>query len=233
MAILNDTTIWIASNNSEIASWNGKSQTGIVCLPVSVSKIWAANEHEVYTAVAIGQIGHYSNGSWQKIKSRTNTNILDVWGEREPSDNSSLVYCAVSNILSEGDNKILRINSNNTVTEKIWPYAQTVASIWFKSKYKFYACGGLVAENNSGDQWKKWEGLPSVGAYRIRGTDYNDIYVVGSYGLVEHFNGIRWSILEQPSGSVKVYYSCAVKSKTMIAVGQNGNLAMITIFRRE
>jgi len=215
--------------------WNGKNFQEIPIDPilngVSIKKIWG-NSDIIYVAGANGFIAYSrSSGQWNKIESGTTTNILDIWGVNNVSDNSITIYCAVSNLLSQGDHKLLKINNDNTVTEKSWLSDLTAASVWFKNNNKMYVCGDFVVVNNIGDQWIQDSTLPSAVSLRIRGTDYNNVFVVGSYGLAAHFNGVNWNLLRPLNYGPEIYYSCDFKSGIMCAVGENNAQGWITIFR--
>ncbi len=106
---LGDSIVWIASVNSQTAILNGDEQTNIMCLPVSVSKMWTASSNEVFTVGAIGQIGHYQNGGWQKIESGTTLDITDIWGSSNPSQ-----ILAVANKLGTNfQTSIIEITGNS------------------------------------------------------------------------------------------------------------------------
>jgi hypothetical protein len=230
----NENDIWTFSIAGSYSHWNGSNwETEFVNEREGTgNKLWGESSSNLYLVCAGGGISHYDGTNWQRIESGTDTDIRDIWGITDISTSSTLIYSAVSNIGTSGDFKILRINNSGISSEKPWSYNTPVVSIWFKNRFKMYACGGIVAENNVGDLWEQESSIPDIGCYRIRATDYNDVYVVGGYGLIAHFNGISWKVIHQTISS-EIYYSCEVKSRIMCAVGINGNKAEIVLLRRQ
>ncbi len=223
VAVLNDTTIWIASNNSQIAIWNGNKQTGIMCLPVSVSKMWAENKNWVYTVGALGQIGHYTNGNWQKIESGTTSQIYDIWGLENPKYEDVIYCCVLDNLL--------KINQQNEVSQFKLPNYIYFWSVWFDSPYKLYGSGNGIYEN-SNNKWNRIDLLGDRAVSKIRGTDYNNIFGAGTYGLITHFNGSSWYAYNITKSAQGAYTNLSVKDRIMIAVGFNNGKAIITIGKR-
>ncbi|MGA8265449.1 MAG: hypothetical protein WB779_13480 [Ignavibacteriaceae bacterium] len=95
--------IWFAGNG--VLHWDG-SQYVPVPLPTNVwgqdqiNKIWGSSSQDLYIVGNTGSIAHYNGSTWQKIESGTTTDIIDIWGV---TNNSPLIYCTASNILSQGD----------------------------------------------------------------------------------------------------------------------------------
>ena len=230
----NENDIWTFSIAGSYSHWNGSNwETEFVSeRDGSGNKLWGTSSSDLYLVCNNGGITYYNGSVWQKLESGTDTDIRDIWGITDISTSSTLIYSAVSNIGTSGDFKILRINNNGISSEKSWSYNTPVVSIWFKNRFKMYACGGIVAENNLGDLWEQESSIPDIGCYRIRATGYNDVYVVGGYGLIAHFNGISWKVIHQTISS-EIYYSCEVKGRIMCAVGINGNKAEIVLSNRE
>ena len=79
--------------------------------------------------------------------------------------------------------------------------------------------------------------LLSVTLTRIERTktfplnNWNDLFIVGDFGLVSHYNGSSWKHYDMSLPNAN-FYSVSVKGNTVAAVGQDGNNAVITIGRR-
>jgi peroxiredoxin len=65
---------------------------------------------------------------------------------------------------------------------------------------------------------------------RIRGVGLNDVFVVGDFGLVAHFNGFSWRII--PDANVALNHSIDYKNNLMLSVGQRNQKAVILIGKR-
>ncbi len=226
---LSDTEIWIGSSNSEMATSNGNEQTGITCLPVSVSKMWAENKNAVYTVGALGQIGYYTNGTWVQIASGTTLDILDVYG----AGNQILAVASDNNpygetILSVSGNTATQISSNPLGEDELY-------GVWFIPNRHYYVVGDGIYEKHllSESAWKN--GTLDITQYAttsVKGNGINDVFVVGAYGEFLHWNGVRWQSYRAITGVNGSYTRVAVDGNLIIAVGQNNTQAAITIARR-
>jgi hypothetical protein len=58
MCVFSPQNIWIASA-SQIAYWNGVSQTSAACIPVSVNRLWGISSNSLYAVGYGGEIAHY------------------------------------------------------------------------------------------------------------------------------------------------------------------------------
>ena len=190
------------------------------------------NDNGLYVVGGNGFIAHYHNGQWSRIESGTEANINGVWGITDPATNSSIVYCAVSNVFELSDQKILTIKDNH-VDSLYWNTGRRVSSVWTDNPLYVYTSGGGVFNNKSG-KWTEEISVPLYYTNMIRGTGLNDIFVVGDFGLLAHHNGVRWHVysdfLNLPGASL---YSISVSKNTVTAVGLAGNKALIVMGKRK
>ena len=185
----------------------------------SANKIWGTSRYDYYAVSGNGFIAHYQNGQWSRIESGTTTTIQDIWGSE------NLILCAVSNVASPGDRKILEVTSNQ-VTDFLWNTDRRVHSIWFKNKYAIYTSGGGVFSLKDGIHWNEITEIPLYYSESIRGENYNNIWVTGDFGLLAHYNGFTWKVFNGPAADI--YYACAVKGNTTIFVGTKGGKAIVS-----
>ncbi len=195
----------------------------------STSKAWGINPSNMYFVGAHGSLVHFDNGSWQEIESGTPTDIKDIWGYNDPNTNQPIELCAVSSVFSKGDHKILKIIGNK-VDSLEWNTSKRVQTVWTKNGFPIYVGGDGVFENKRG-YWKGAKDIPSNYNRSIRGTDLNDIFVCGDFGLLAHYNGMRWKVYNNVI--VKdIYYSVAVNKNLIVAVGTDKGRAVITMAKR-
>ncbi len=221
--------IWITAG-SQITHWNGNQFNLLECIPVSVNKMWGTSGNDIYVVGAIGGIAHYNGSSWQKLDSGTEADIQDIWGAQDPLSNEYYILCAVANTTSSGDRKIVRIFNDGTVDTLNWKPERRALSIWFNEPNTIFASGDGVFFRHQQEPWQLDETLPSYTKERIRGTDINDIFVVGHFGLVGHFNGLNWR--HYPEVAAALYYSCSYKNQTMVAVGERNARGVILRMQR-
>lgn len=97
---------------------------------------------------------------------------------------------------------------------------------------------GTFYSTNGGTTWSgndilisEYDVDPSV-AYDANGNAWNNVFTVGDFGLVSHFNGSTWKHynVNLPMAN---FYSVSIKENMVTAVGQNGDKAVILIGKRK
>ncbi len=224
----NPSDILVASDNSQITNWDGKSQSGVTWLPVSIDKVWAANTTNIYTGGDLGQIGFFNGNTWQKLESGTSLYFQDIYG-------SGGTILAVASYPGESPDKDIMQISGTTVTQLStngiqWP----LTSVWFVPGH-YYVVGQGIYEKTSLSQtvWQQ-DSVDTVDFFScIRGNAWNDFFVAGSNGQLLHFNGKSWqsyqNLLGLQSGGIS---RIAVNGNLMIGVGYLGSKAVAFVGRR-
>lgn len=183
-----------------------------------IRKIWGTSSENLYFVGDNGNIVHYNGQSWQRIESGTETTIQDIWGVQDSECGEWEILCAVSEVAEPGERKILRISPNNGIDTLAWIANRRALSIWFHSFKRIFACGDGVSIRNPNGFWQFIDALPPYTKECIRGNHINDLFVVGHFGLVGHYNGVSWQ--NYPEVSITgIYFSCDFKEDLMVAVG--------------
>lgn len=220
--------IWLAAGS--IYHWDGKTaeltyQRDLNSLE-TVESIWCASARDIYGVGNQGLIVHYDSASWQKLESGTNLDIQDVWGIVDAKTQEKIILCAASDKYHSSEMKIIRILPQNVVGEFDWTPQRKVHSLWFREPTRIYACGsGFFMYEN--DQWQQDETLPTIFKNRIRANHRNDLFLAGDFGLLTHYNGKSWRVYDSlglPQGN---YEGLAVKDDLVVAVGWNGDRAVV------
>ncbi|MHB2227389.1 glucosyl transferase [Calditrichota bacterium LG24] len=227
--------VWFGVTN--LIHWNGsKFEKNIN--PVlnqfyykTVNKIWGTSSSDLYVVGNSGLIAHYDGQKWQRIESPegasgTEFNFHDIWsdinfysGKRE-----ILAVASVFEYNRQGK-QVVRIENKNVSNIDTTGLPDALQSIWFKSGRIYYIGGdGLYQKKlntNFSKRWYKINDLPRLYKNAIRGTDINNIFVVGAYGLISHFNGKTWFNYNEKNlpliyGS---YYALALTNSIVVAVG--------------
>jgi len=232
--------IWIAMDGDQVARWDGNAQTATICLPVSfsVKKLWGENPNSVYAVGYDGTNGiilHYNGSSWQKIESGTNTPIQDIWGAIDSKTGKRNILCGVSAGYNISGAQILSINENNTVSVVPWVSERRPFSVWFKDIFNIYTCGDGVFRRCPDLQWQEIAGASIIPAVtrKLRGQANNDIFVVGDYCYIAHYNGKDFHLFPEITTSISLYElrSCDFKNNMMIAVGGPGKAVIVRMWR--
>jgi len=226
--------IWISCVGS-LVHWDGKNFQPL-CMSLgygqrSLGKMWGV-DGQLYLTGTNGFFAR-NNGSWQQIKTNLTTEIHDVWGGSNSAVGNNVVLAPMCNKYYFGDARLLKLSSSGTLDSIQWgmqlypPY-----SAWFTSTSEVYVCGGGIFRLQNGSWVSMTNGLPSIFLNRVRGNADNDLFVVGDFGVVAHYNGVSWQVFNQlqlPNGN---YESVAVKNNLAIAAGWYNGQAYIAVGRR-
>lgn len=197
-----------------------------------VNKMWGACNSNLYCVGNKGMIVHYKGTTWQKLESGTSQHIYDIWGSISNKNEEIKIFCTAADKYHGGEKKILQITKDHDVMEFDWPPQSSVHSVWFGKETPIYVCGsGLFIYEK--DQWSEVTELPKIYKNRVRGNHQNDIFVVGDFGFCAHYNGKSWRVydsLRLPNGN---YEGLAVKDDLVVAVGWNGDKAVVLQGKRK
>jgi hypothetical protein len=169
-------------------------------------KVWGTSSKDVIAVGLDGIILHYDGDKWEKQESGTNLPIRDVWGFA-PNDVYALGsdYDKLNYKLLHYDGKTWKgVNIGN------YPNRENLMSIWGNNNKDIWAIGDYFYHyNDSGWIEKKVIKHPAL-PFKVRGSNWNNIFCVGAYGLVMHYNGIEWkeySELINYTNDIKSFYS--------------------------
>jgi hypothetical protein len=184
------TDIWIAMNGSEIARWNGNSQSETICTPVSIKKIWGTSSSDIYAVGALGEIAHFNGSSWTTMTSNTTVDLQDIWGI-----DATHIWATGTNV-GDGHSVVLQCDGSNWTTiydSNTQPYG--FGCLWTNTTHFIYLDGGsglykMTLNNyNLGSEIKI--GLTYLRS-SIHGINNNDIFDVTAGGEAAHYNGSSW-----------------------------------------
>lgn len=227
---------WVAMDGDQIAKIENEVQTETICLPwsFSVHKIWGRINNDFFVVGSEGNIAHYQNATWSRIESETDVDLKDIWGT---SDGNDIWTCGWSN--QNGRAAILRIEEN--AIESIWDSQTNTAlsiytgtllnSLWTSGSGEFVLVGGQIFRHSLIDKRivrREW--VPTLNgwkvldlgnfAYRIRGSNKNNIIVAGDAAMIWHYNGNSWYKFEEIYHTYDRIYGLAVQENIIVAVGK-------------
>ncbi len=238
--IFNKNEIWIAMDGDQIAIIKNNVQVATICLSFSFSikKLWGRSSKDVYAVGDNGNIAHYDGTNWEKIESGTNYLIQDIYGDVNPITGKTEILCTAC-ARDNYDSEIIKINENLT-TEKLDKVGlKKAVGIWFKPGIRYYVTGdGLFEkkykETNSWNDLNEGRSITSNFMGAIWGNGLNDIIVVGAFGEVIHYNGMTWRSLKNEETTIYGWYGAVkIKGNQMVAVGFDGNKAVILMGHRQ
>ena len=241
--VFNEKDIVISSGGS-VMHWDGQSWRSLGYLfdqstvIGNVYKIWGTSINDFYGIGLQGSIVHYNGTTWQKLETPlgqdgTNLDIQDIWGAKDPATGEYTILAVAANIYTSHDREILKISG--TRVEKISDEGidRSLAGVWFDPGKIYYVVGDGIYSRKSLDLAEIWggPGLLTVTRYfshAIRGNHINDVFVVGAFGDVLHYNGNSWrSYREYTALSYGNYCAVAVKGDVIYAVGSESSRAVV------
>ncbi len=231
----------IAVTNGGSIGWiNGDSvymDCGVISLlNGAINKIWGISGNDFYVVGNAGSIAHYQNGNWQKIESGTNMNIYDIWGAINPQTGKIEILAVASYPDTSAQRKIFQINGTSATEISSKGINWDLVSVWFKPSSQYFVAGSGIYNKNflSDNTWSsQYFNVTNYYINCIRGNDINDVVAVGSYGEVIQYNGLRWKSFRDQTGLVnEEYLSLAIKGNEIVAVGYNGQRAVIAVGKR-
>jgi len=227
-----DSNIIITSGGS-IGWFNGKTNKADCnirpMLTGSINKIWGTSSSDLYVVGNSGNIAHYdgsplANG-WTKIESGTELSIRDVWGDFNEKTNKWEILAAASNFMLDLEKEVLSIKGNSVtklnLSSQVWP----LKTVWFMPNKQYYIAGsGIYQKRLLADSvWRNnATDITTFSTTSIRGNGINDVFAVGAFGDLVHFNGVNWKTdYSEPLLNNGAYTRVAVKGNLVIAVGGN------------
>jgi hypothetical protein len=226
--------IWIVAGTIHHFNGNNWIQEAGILGAGDAHKIWG-NDREIWFVGANGFIAQRSSvGSWKKIESGVDTDLKDIAGT---TDGKEIWTCGWSN--STGRVSLLKINNSNV--ESLWDsqtnttlniYRGTLLnSLFANGNSEFVLVGGQVLrhttfyKNQVKLEWvKTFNGskVLELGnyAYRIKGSNKNNIITAGDAAMIWHFNGATWYKHSELYNLDDRLYGLAVTENVIVAVGK-------------
>jgi hypothetical protein len=243
LTAINADDIWFGIGN--LIHWNGHEFQSMkfppgVWGPYYVRKMWSSGK-EIYVIGDGGSIASSLDGgmTWQKLSSGTTLDVRDIWGGRDPATGQEYALAVATRNLPM-DRAVLSIQGTSVTALRADAIPYELFGVWFVPNRHYYVVGDGVYEKRelSEPEWKKR--VPDITRYAttaIRGNALNDVFVVGAFGEVLHFNGVSWKSYIAVTGLANGSYTAvAVRGNLVIAVGGDaggaGTLAVVLVGRR-
>ena len=202
---------------------------------LSLIKVWGINSNDIYFVGRGGSIAHYNGNSWEKIESGTELYIIDIYGAQNNTTNKTEILAIGTQYIHGDEKNIIKINKNKTELLSYNPISSTLMGVFFIPQRCYYLVGdGIYKKHNLKNMLWKNIGKNITGYFtnKIRGSGINNIFAVGSYGEVLHYNGHTWKSYINTTKINGNYYSLSIKKNLVAIVGYNPPSAVITIGKR-
>ena len=200
-----------------------------------MNKMWGVG-NDLYVVGNGGSIALFNGSSWQKLNSGTTLDIQDIYGayNAKSSQWEILAVCTQNLPLNRA---VYSIKGNSVTQLSADPIQYELFGVWFMPGKHYYVVGDGIYEKNSllESSWKNGPlDITKYATTKIRGNDLNDLFVVGAFGEVLHYNYSTWYSYRKTATGLSngSYASVAVKNNLVIAVGEDSPSAIIAIGRR-
>jgi len=234
--------IWFASGG--VFHWDGQNVTPywINAFPgnpnpildpgQTAEKLWGTSSSDLYAVGQQGAIAHFDGSSWRQVLSGTTLPVNDIWGDTDPISGEQIVLCIASDTELLTGKLLLRIQDFAVTRMPETGLGQSLAGLWFLAGRRYFVVGeGLYTKRNVTDS-THWTSLqPGLTQYymgKARGSGLSNIFVVGDYGSVLHFNGYSWQNFTSSTYlSDGFYVNVDIKRRFVVAVGLDNPRAVI------
>ena len=235
--------IWFGGNG--IVKWDSQQFSNIEIPqsawgPVAINKAWGLSADKVYIVGDNGHIAHYNGSSWQKLESGTEVAVQDIWGVWNPQSSEQEILCIASNKFQNEGKRLLRIKDGLTIeTLPDSGLSWSLSSVWFVAGEKYYVAGAGIYQKTNLNTTNQWERYPpgevtSFFTNSIRGNAANDIFAVGAFGEIVHYNGQTWqNYFTATQLATGGYFGVDIKGDLVVSVGQLFNQGIIAVGKRQ
>jgi hypothetical protein len=224
--------IWLAAGT--VQHWDGmqwKQYRGEYA--GFANKIWGNNSSDLYFVNGNGTLIHYQNGQWNKIETGTKLDLYDIYGSFSDKTNQPEVLAVASTF---SGSLILKITGSNVTQIPVGVNKWNTTRIWFEQNRAYYISGNALPlsykHNLSDSLWSSYSYVTPNPVTAINGAGVNDVFAATAFGELIHFNGKNWNTYYQVKISNGAYKAIKINDNLVIAVGEIGQQAVITVGRR-
>ncbi len=235
-----ESDIWIAG------SWYGASSNGNALLGHYDGKVWTSykfSQYEKLKAIwgssttsmfAVGGNGiilHYDGKDWTSMQSGTQHHLYDIWGISDKD-----IY-TVGGDESQGIGIMLHYDGSSwkTIYERKKQQGNPsgfTSAVWGSSSDKIYVSSSSGEFIGNINEWQLLN-APFEDAYieSIRGYSNKNLFFVGDFGLIVHWNGKSWKrygeFYKKPYGDIPYGLWVGKESVFIVGISVPGNTGII------
>lgn len=242
----NDNDFWIYGYDI-LYHWNGTNvietrleSTGVYSTADgAIHSAWGTSSSDMFFVGDSGTILHFDGTNWTKMNSGTTRQLNSICGT---SDNN--IY-AVGYNTSTGQSEVLHYNGSSW-SEDVLATSGTaqnwgIGSVWAcdSASHTFAAASGTsVFRRTDNGTWRNDSiiALSTQIGMDVTGQSSNDIFAVGSFGLVLHWNGASWQRYDQfLSESDPSYFpqQISMNENTICIVGYKDGTSWVLVGQRQ
>jgi len=197
--------------------------------------MFVRDSDHIYIGANKGEISLFNGNKWKKLFSIPELFIQTIWSSNN-ENNISEVFALASDFYRHPGSWLIKIEGEEaSIIADSAEIPRGMAGLWFSSGKEYWLVGdGVLRSRLSPHNWQGFRDFPRYFSHAIAATDINDVWVVGAYGLVSHYNGESWHHYGgrklPPHG---LLLSVAVTRDVIIAVGTKSSKGYIVMGQRQ
>jgi hypothetical protein len=238
LAVFNHSDIWYLSFAGNAFHWNGDSiqsyilkkdlnPNGIFEPDEILGSLWGNSSSNLYGAGEKGALARFDGQQWYKLNLERSDYLADVYGIYNYNTRNYDIYSPLVYEFNPVVGSYYRITNSNELEKFDFDYG-SIYSIWGTSNYNIFACGTSI-HHLKNNKWEEINFNTTRNKMKIRGSGLNNIFVVGGFGFVGHFNGLTWGEYPELRLQAGGYASVYVKDNIVALCGRNGEKGIIAI----
>ncbi|MCK4578687.1 MAG: hypothetical protein KAU50_07845 [Candidatus Marinimicrobia bacterium] len=232
-----DSTIWFNANTASLTRWDGRDYTFFHPRYFGfggVWEMWGPSDNILYLVGYNGGIARYNGSYVSPMNTATDVYLRDVWGS---SDGSYVWTCGYK--VTDGAGSVLMLNDGigwqthwyqyydenaNLISDTTQSYVGHISSLWQATEDSLIVVGGngiwwqdIRGEGKAKPLKISLQGFPN----KVRGSGRDNIFIVGSGGLIWHFNGATWKKYNEFNNPIYYFSSVAVLKDMVVIIGED------------
>jgi hypothetical protein len=237
-----DNDLWLIGN-SQPAHYLGngiiKSYSTYSLNHGRVYSAWGLSSNDLYVVGDSGLVAHFDGSKWNKMTTPTQKRLTSISGTSNGN-----IWASGFNT-ETGESELLHFDGSAWTKDgmsssgviDLWG----IGSVWScdSAHHDFTAVSGTsVLRQTDGGGWRNDSIVAlsdHIGMY-LTGNSANDIFAVGSYGLVLHWSGHTWKRYDQfLAESVPGYFphQISIKGNSVCVVGTKNGTSWVLIGQRK
>ncbi|MBC8395452.1 MAG: hypothetical protein H8E08_00590 [Candidatus Marinimicrobia bacterium] len=220
--------IWCSSDAGSYVRWNGQcwQSEWIQDRNGGINAMWGTSSSNMYFVGGGGSIVHYDGNTFTRIESGIDIPIVDLWGR----DENDIYLCQFNS--TTGHSGILHYDGNQLESlyyfESIVHNSDTLSG----AIHTIWIYGDTLYAGYSSGIWKEnifqkkgvvtfWTKIFSENVYsnKIIGQSNNDIFIVGNWMKMAHYNGVSWKSYANIFGNYGTYEAVDLSENLVCVVG--------------
>ncbi|MCJ7554884.1 MAG: hypothetical protein MUO34_13490 [Ignavibacteriaceae bacterium] len=186
---------------------------------------WGTSSSNLYLGNEWGKIIHWDGQKATDVGIQGEDRINDIWGFSENE------IFAVGTNLNDRDHLYYFNGINWQIIKEADTFpneellAKPLLSVYGKNPKEVYLAGRRIYRKTN-NEWLEVGNFSTIHK-KIRGSNSNNIFVVGNQATVYHYNGVNWLNLEPTSNTNIGFYGVFVTDNKVFIVGDNNSTAFI------